>query len=675
VNLVFPVAGEGSRFGGVFKPFMKIGDTTFIEVTYRPFKKWQDNIESVTFICTEEQDTEFSVEEKLKNIIDHPNVRVIKLKNKTKGPYETIKSANLSGACIICDCDHSLNVDPIFKKLDTNPDCIIPVWKFKDDEYQNWSKVVCDGDNIKMICEKEKIESEHFDVRGIIGCIYFKDISCFSGDGIYVSDCLSSMLKESRVMKTVDIDQAYFYGDPDMLENHVNYLRKRCTIFCDIDGTLVKHEPHSDANLNTNVTLSGIDELSKWKKNGHQVILTTARSEKTRTETVNMLCHFGIDYDQLVMGLPSGPRVVINDRKPSKLFTPQAVGAEITRDGGVSGIDIDEYTKHSDLEVVDVLKGNSFATTYLIRDGESFFVRKQVIKSDENIIHYEKIKRQVEDLKRLGFMWEGSTPNILRTQDNQYDFYYDMEYLDGYTPLAELNKSPQTIFSIANLIENMNESVYSFKREVEGLSWLRRHLNIKIYPKLKIYEQDSELDPFINRDEVFINNKPYYGLREVLSRIDLKLLKPKHLRPIHGDFTLENVMISKSGDLKLIDMDSSDYVDAAELDLGKMCQSIMSRYSEWKDRENLFTDMSINNTVCVNEYFDYDDYFVDSILEQWSKVLTDDPQTTKMKGAFYMSMYFIRFIPFRMQVSREHGLFALLMSIVWLNKVLEEQGK
>ena len=82
MNLVFPVAGEGSRFGGVFKPFMKIGDTTFIEVTYRPFKKWQDNIESVTFICTEEQDTEFSVEEKLKNIIDHPNVRVIKEQNK-----------------------------------------------------------------------------------------------------------------------------------------------------------------------------------------------------------------------------------------------------------------------------------------------------------------------------------------------------------------------------------------------------------------------------------------------------------------------------------------------------------------------------------------------------------------------------------------------------------------
>mgnify|MGYP003125675168 CR=1 FL=1 len=42
INLIFPVAGEGSRFGGVFKPFLKIGDKHFIEVTYEPFKKWQE---------------------------------------------------------------------------------------------------------------------------------------------------------------------------------------------------------------------------------------------------------------------------------------------------------------------------------------------------------------------------------------------------------------------------------------------------------------------------------------------------------------------------------------------------------------------------------------------------------------------------------------------------------
>ena len=85
MNLIFPVAGEGSRFGDVFKPFLKIGDKHFIEVTYEPFKKWEHEISSVVFICTEEQDRKFAVEETLKKIIEHPRVQVIKLENKTSG--------------------------------------------------------------------------------------------------------------------------------------------------------------------------------------------------------------------------------------------------------------------------------------------------------------------------------------------------------------------------------------------------------------------------------------------------------------------------------------------------------------------------------------------------------------------------------------------------------------
>ena len=40
-----------------------------------------------------------------------------------------------------------------------------------------------------------------------------------------------------------------------------------------------------------------------------------------------------------------------------------------------------------------------------------------------------------------------------------------------------------------------------------------------------------------------------------------------------------------------------------------------------------------------------------------------------------MALYFIRFVPFRLEISKEHGMFALVMAIVWLNRVLKEQGK
>jgi hypothetical protein len=37
------------------------------------------------------------------------------------------------------------------------------------------------------------------------------------------------------------------------------------------------------------------------------------------------------------------------------------------------------------------------------------------------------------------------------------------------------------------------------------------------------------------------------------------------------------------------------------------------------------------------------------------------------KGIFYMCTYFIRFVQFRRQVSEEHGIFAIIMAINWLN--------
>ena len=59
------------------------------------------------------------------------------------------------------------------------------------------------------------------------------------------------------------------------------------------------------------------------------------------------------------------------------------------------------------------------------------------------------------------------------------------------------------------------------------------------------------------------------------------------------------------------------------------------------------------------------------VLSNWQKILNDDNQTVICKAVFYMSMYFIRFVPFRLKISKEHGIFALLMATVWLNNINE----
>ena len=72
------------------------------------------------------------------------------------------------------------------------------------------------------------------------------------------------------------------------------------------------------------------------------------------------------------------------------------------------------------------------------------------------------------------------------------------------------------------------------------------------------------------------------------------------------------------------------------------------------------------------DYFFRDLESIKYLFDSWYDVLKEDKGTVYQKGVFYMCMYFIRFVPFRMAVSREQGIFALIMAIAWLHKLLEE---
>lgn len=105
-------------------------------------------------------------------------------------------------------------------------------------------------------------------------------------------------------------------------------LRK--TVFCDIDGTLFYHRDSLAEMIRGKAdVLPGVEfKLQEWREKDYYIVLTTARPEGTRMATVRQLSDAGIYFDQLVMGLPVGPRVVINDRKPDGTDTAQGVCIE-----------------------------------------------------------------------------------------------------------------------------------------------------------------------------------------------------------------------------------------------------------------------------------------------------------------------------------------------------------
>ena len=81
-----------------------------------------------------------------------------------------------------------------------------------------------------------------------------------------------------------------------------------------------------------------VDKIREWDSKGYKIILTTGRKESLREVTVNQLSFAGIVYDQLVMGIGGGSRVLINDLRANG--DQSAFVYQPARNEGIAGIDL-----------------------------------------------------------------------------------------------------------------------------------------------------------------------------------------------------------------------------------------------------------------------------------------------------------------------------------------------
>jgi hypothetical protein len=80
------------------------------------------------------------------------------------------------------------------------------------------------------------------------------------------------------------------------------------------------------------------EKLWEWDGKGYNIILTTGRKEGMRKSTEEQLRKAGIIYDQLIMGIGGGDRVLINDKKPDGRVAASVIN--LNRDDGVKDVKI-----------------------------------------------------------------------------------------------------------------------------------------------------------------------------------------------------------------------------------------------------------------------------------------------------------------------------------------------
>jgi len=168
------------------------------------------------------------------------------------------------------------------------------------------------------------------------------------------------------------------------------------TIFCDIDGTLWSHPGHaSEQNKfeDCEILPNTIDAINNWDKLGYKIMLTTGRKESLRNATENHLHKLGIVYDNLIMGLGGGDRILINDRKPN-IDRNTAYSINVIRNKGIPYYDFtSEFVNISDNQpkVVDKPWGRE----ELIEYNDRYVVKKLFMKSGECCsMQYHELKRE-----------------------------------------------------------------------------------------------------------------------------------------------------------------------------------------------------------------------------------------------------------------------------------------
>ena len=113
------------------------------------------------------------------------------------------------------------------------------------------------------------------------------------------------------------------------------------TLFIDIDGCILEHKGNLTEEIlsKPNILPNVIDKLNEWDGKGYKIILTTGRKESMRKITEKQLSKVGVFYDQLIMGINRGERIIINDKKPNNNMTV-ASAFEIERNLGLGNTNI-----------------------------------------------------------------------------------------------------------------------------------------------------------------------------------------------------------------------------------------------------------------------------------------------------------------------------------------------
>jgi dTDP-glucose pyrophosphorylase len=376
MNLITLAAGMGTRLikrSQIPKPFQIVKGKSIIEwslTSYQYFiNKRIINVKNLYFVILKEHIKKFDAINRLKKIFGD-SIKIIVIPKLTSGPADTariaLKKINNNNPIIINDSDHYFNGNALFNE-------IIKIKKTKEvygiinttntnSKKPNWS-YINENDKGKLIGVKEKdIKLAQSNARGIIGSYFFSNKKIFLNEAnkiiktsnnkeFFISEVINNLIKKNKKFNVCFTKKIYPLGNYEQVKkfekkfDFKDFYPEPKTIIIDFDGVLIRHDDAGGSNSKqkkfiypTKAISSNVDLIKNEYKNGSFIVVMSARPENERRNVMKELSKFKINYHKILLGVASGSRVVVNDKKKSHPNIKTAIAIETRRNSIIKKI-------------------------------------------------------------------------------------------------------------------------------------------------------------------------------------------------------------------------------------------------------------------------------------------------------------------------------------------------
>jgi bifunctional N-acetylglucosamine-1-phosphate-uridyltransferase/glucosamine-1-phosphate-acetyltransferase GlmU-like protein len=371
INLITLAAGMGTRTvkrSIIPKPFQNVKGNAIIEWSLKSYQylinKRIIKPHNLYFAVLKSHEKKFFISKKLKFFFGK-KINIIFISKLTRGPAETalivarkIKSNN---PIIINDSDHYFNGSSLYntiKKIKNYPSTagIINITDTHSKK-PDWSYVDVDSNNKLRGVKEKNIQLARKGARGVIGSYFFSKKNLFIKEAnnllknkikneFFISSILDRLVKKKYLFLTCFTEKIYPLGNLDQIKlfeknfNFKKFYPEPKTIIIDLDGVLIKHDSghNSKKKIFTYPAIpikKNVDLIKKEYDSGSCIIVMSARPNDEISNVENELKKNKIFYHQLILGVASGSRIVINDKKKNHPNIKTAIAIETVRNSSI----------------------------------------------------------------------------------------------------------------------------------------------------------------------------------------------------------------------------------------------------------------------------------------------------------------------------------------------------